>query len=146
VTVMTFKKEPVEGTANFIQHNLPGLDAGAYMLKVSQTVSTQATPLENTYFFAVQSPRFTLNATDVYAMFPPDLAEGEFDNTLPHIVLTNRTLPWQRYPTTEAPDREFPDRKHDRDIPTWLAVLLFDADDEQAYPDIPSPGDQWHGA
>jgi hypothetical protein len=132
--VTIINKEPVEGTVNFIQHNLPGLDAGAYMVSVSQIVSTQATPLSNAYFFAVQGPRFALRPDDVYATYPPDLAEGEFDNTLPHVVLTSQTLPWLRYPTLTAPEREYADGKHDRDIPSWLAVLLFDVDDEKNYP------------
>src|SRR5262249_40561404 len=97
--VTTFVKAPVDGTVNFIQHHLPSLEPGAYMATVSQTVSTQTDPLKNTYFFAVQGPRFALNPSDVFATWPPDMAEGEFDNTLPHVVLTNQTLPWLRNPT-----------------------------------------------
>ena len=129
------KKAPVVGTINFIQHNLPGLDAGAYMVKVSQTVSTQPTaPLDNTYYFAVEGPRFALNPDDINTTYPPDLAEGEFNNTLPHVVLVTQTLPWIRYPTINEPPREFEDGKHERDVPTWLGVLLFDGNDETAHP------------
>lgn len=132
MTAAIVRKAPVDGTVEFVQHVLPGLDAGAYMLSVSQTVSTQTPSLANSYFFAVQGARFTLDPADVFATYPPDQAVGEFDATLPHVVLTNRTLPWQRFPTLTEPDREFPDGQHDRDIPGWLAVLLFDADDEAA--------------
>jgi hypothetical protein len=128
------KKPPVQGTVEFIQHVLPGLDPGSYMLTVSQTVSTQTAHPGNTYYFAVQSPRASLSPADLFATYPPDMAVGEFDNTFPHVVLTNRSLPWQRYPTLDEPPREFPDHQHDRDVPSWLAVLLFDAQDETDHP------------
>lgn len=127
-------QEPVNGTVEFIQHVLPGLDSGAYMLRVSQKLSTQTAVPSNSYFFAVSSPRFALNPADLFATYPPDQSQGEFNGTLAHIVLVNRTLPWQRYPTLDEPVRSFPDSTHDRDVPTWLAVLMFDADDEAAYP------------
>lgn len=133
MSMTTANQAPVEGTVEFVQHNLPGLDPGAYRLRVTQSVSTQASPLTNSYFFAVKGSRFGLNPADIVATYPPDQAQGEFDNTLPHIVLANQTLPWQRYPTLEEPERQYPDQKHDRDIPSWLAVLVFDADDEAAY-------------
>lgn len=127
-------QSPVDGTVNFIQHVLPGLDAGAYMLNVSQAISTQTAQPTNTYYFAVKGSRFALAPTDVFATYPPDMAVGEFNATLPHVVLTNRSLPWQRFPTLQEPDRSFPDHQHDRDVPSWLAVLLFDAGDEAAHP------------
>lgn len=127
-------KPPVDGTVEFVQHILPGLEAGAYRLDVAQTVSTQPQVLENTYFFAVQGPRFALDPVEVFATYPPDQGEGEFDGTLPHAVLTNRTLPWQRQTTLDEPDWTFPDNRHDRDVPGWLAVLVFDAEDEAAFP------------
>lgn len=134
MTVTVTNQEPVQGTVEFVQHVLPGLDAGEYMLSVSQTVSTQVAALGNSYFFAVQGPRFALDRSEVFATYPPDQADGEFDSTLPHVVLINRTLPWQRYPTLTEPERLFEGTEHDRDIPTWLGVLLFDADDEAAFP------------
>ena len=142
-TITISKKTPVQGTVNFIQHNLPGLEAGEYLLNVSQTVSTQKDPFGNHYFFAVQGERFTLNPKDVYATFPPDQANGEFNNTLPHIVLTNQTFPWMRYPTLDEPERQFKNNKeHEPDIPTWLAVLLFDEDDVSHHPTFkPQPQD-----
>ena len=124
---------PVNGTVEFIQHVLPGLESGAYMLRVSETLSTQTAIPSNAYFFAVSGARFVLDPTDVFATYPPDQSQGEFNGTLPHAVFVNRTLPWQRYPTLDEPPRFFPDSPHDRDVPTWLAVLLFDADDEAAY-------------
>ncbi|HEX8362701.1 MAG TPA: hypothetical protein VF613_21445, partial [Longimicrobium sp.] len=134
MNVTARNQAPVDGTVEFVQHVLPGLEDGAYMLDVSQTVSTQAAPLRNTYFFAVQGPRFALDPTAVFATYPPDQAVGEFNATLPHVVLTTRSLPWQRFPTLAEPPRSYPDGQHDRDVPTWLGVLLFDADDEAAFP------------
>lgn len=129
------EQPPVQGTVQFVQHNLPGLEAGEYMLEVTQTASTQATsPIQNRYFFAVVGERFTINPADVDVTYPPDQSSGEYDNTLPHVVLKKQTLPWLRFPTVDAPPYEYPDGQHDRDVPTWLAVLLFDEDDIAAHP------------
>lgn len=125
---------PVKGSVQFIQHNLPGLDAGEYMLEVKQALSTQPdTPPVNRYFFAIAGERFSINPTDVDSVYPPNLGMGKYDNTLPHIVLRKQTLPWLRYPTLDAPEVLYPDGKTDCDIPTWLAVLLFDEEDIEMF-------------
>ncbi|WP_136442384.1 hypothetical protein [Pacificoceanicola onchidii] len=131
--IKTKNQAPVQGTVNFIQHNLPGLTPGAYQVTARQKVSTQDDDFGNTYHFAVTGQRFSLNPEDLHVTYPPDQGEGEYNGTLPHVVLTKQTLPWQRYPTTEIPPRSYPDQMHDRDVPTWLGVLLFDAEDEKAF-------------
>jgi hypothetical protein len=129
------REHPIQGNVKFIQHNLPGLDAGEYQLTVSQKVSEEEEPYRNQYHFAIQAPRFTLNPNELYAVYPPDQTQGEYTDTLPQVVLTTQTLPWMRRPTIAEPDVQFPDKLHDRDIPTWLAVLSFDAEDEAAFKD-----------
>ena len=54
-------------------------------------------------------------------MFPPPNATSEFDNVLPHAVLTRRTLPWERTPSSDS-DRH-PDADHN--VAPWLALLLL---------------------
>ena len=127
------KQHPIQGTVEFIQHNLPGLEAGEYQLTVSQDVSEEEHPYENQYHFTVQAPRFSINPDDIYVTYPPDQTQGEYTDTLAHVVFTKQTLPWMRFPTLDEPPFVFPDGQHDHDVPTWLAVLIFDEDDEKAF-------------
>ncbi|WPV64831.1 hypothetical protein [Chitinophaga sp. LS1] len=129
---------------SFVQHALPGLDAGEYQLQLNQQVfqSDGKTPVSgeaysNTYTFAVTSDRFSLAnpGSVINSVFPNDNASGEFSNVLPHVVFNKTTFPWTRYPTLKEPyDPPQPGKDVDGDVPTWLWVLLLDDDDTAAYP------------
>jgi hypothetical protein len=129
---------------SFVQHALPGLDAGEYQLNVSQQVfqSDGKTPVSgeaysNTYTFAVTADRFSLASPGsvLSSIFPNDNASGEFSNVLPHVVFKKTTFPWTRYPTLKEPyDPPQPGKDVDGDVPTWLWVLILDEDDETAFP------------
>lgn len=139
--------EGLNEKAKFIQHKLPGLEAGEYAIKVSHEFSgpkvgddtppghegtDTTTPL--LYKFAVMGPRFQLDPTAIHSVFPPKNARGEFSNVLPHITLNKQTLPWIRVPvnpdfdTYKAPFGDG-DERYDLDVPIWMAVLLLTADD-----------------
>ena len=104
---------------------IPPLKAGAYSIRAEQTVKiphndNQAPPnFSKELSFSVSAPRFNLNPTDVYSVYPPANAEGSYSDTLPHIVLSRRTLPWERALT---------DAQNGAEIP-WLTLLLLDEDD-----------------
>jgi hypothetical protein len=113
------------GDIAFFDRVLPLLDAGDYTIVATQQVdSTDAAHPLSKRFPATQSvsvvaPRFALPAEDVQSFFPPNNANGIFDQNLPHVVLTQRVLPWER---TLAPS----------DVPPntpWMALLLL-TDDE----------------
>jgi hypothetical protein len=111
----------------------PDLAAGQYDVTVRQMVkrgdreiSTDAaeTPttkptFEKTSAFWVSAPRFTLASSEIYAMYPPPDAVGHFSDSLPHIVLRRRTLPWERRLTGTS----------ERPASPWLALLTLDADE-----------------
>lgn len=126
----------------FVQHQLPGLDAGEYQLTLAQHVDDAAgTPIDDgtltqAYAFAVLGDRFRLQqpADTVYATFPAQNATGEFGTVLPHVVFSKPAFPWSRYPTVDEPSA--PAGPVDADVPTWLAVLLFDEDDVARYPSL----------
>jgi hypothetical protein len=69
----------------------------------------------------VEGPRFTLPPDTVASVFPPAGGRGHYAATLPHIVLTRATLPWERL---VDPTRN--------DGTPWLAVLLLHAADRPA--------------
>jgi hypothetical protein len=102
----------------FIQCDTPPLKSGKYAITVKEVVNQQQpNEFSATMKFAVTGVRFAINTEDINCPFPPDLANGEYSGTLPHIVLNRRTLPWERasIASTEA-------------VP-WLAVLLFNDDE-----------------
>lgn len=108
----------------FHQASPPALPPGDYSLKVKQefTATGVTQPFGTVAPFTVAGPRFYLKPEEVYSVYPPpDL--GPFDNALPHIVFTRRTLPWERtiqgnY-TRQDPNNPVP----------WMALLLLSRDD-----------------
>jgi hypothetical protein len=126
---------------SFIQHFLPGLDAGGYELQVNQQVVDQnnnpisGEAYSNSYTFAVTADRFAISKPGdvLYSTFPSDNASGEFSNVLPHVVFSQKTFPWIRYPTNDLPYAPpSPGTDTDADVPTWLWVMLLDEDDVTA--------------
>jgi hypothetical protein len=105
----------------------PALTAGQYTLSVTQTINTpkvQDPSFEQKKTFWVSAPRFSLDPAEIYAVYPPADHVGEYDTSLPHIVLTRKTLPWERTLDGSAlpPEERV---KH----PPWLTLLLFDEDE-----------------
>ena len=106
----------------FIQNARPPLRDETYTLKATQTIPEQNPGQFSAQSkFVVQGERFTIRASEIGSVFPPDLASGAFDRVLPHVVFTRRTLPWERSPGT-------PGSKDYLDAP-WLAVLVCDDPD-----------------
>lgn len=99
---------------------LPPLTSATYTIETEQQVVWNKKSLNESYNkkqqFLVDGPRFTLDPSTVYSIFPPSNKQGHYENNLPHVVLNKRTLPWERTI----------DDKQQTDPPTpWLAVLLF---------------------
>jgi hypothetical protein len=122
----------------------PPLVDGSYRIDVVTNVtydSTQAPLSSNSGYFDIQGPRFTLPATDVAAVYPPRNGHGGFDEYIPQIVLSRRTLPWERRLTSDlgpigTPTRDqwtpqpdpFPavqNEPQEFGPAPWLALLLF---------------------
>lgn len=104
----------------FIQNAIPPLRDGPYLLNATQTIAGQdpGTFVAKSTFI-VQGERFTIRPTEIDSAFPPNLANGEFDGVLPHVVFTRRTLPWER--TLDTPGS----RNTYKNSP-WLAILVCD--------------------
>jgi hypothetical protein len=119
---------PTSGTIIFTEWRQPPLQAGAYELTVTQALSHGQAPAQGQtaapdYIneqhktvrrFTVRGERFSLDPTELLAVFPPNNNNGEYHNVLPHAVFYRRTLPWERSPELGV-DKE-----------SWLAVLLFE--------------------
>lgn len=102
---------------------IPALQGGDYTLTVEQSVvlPTQfdsPLPYQFTQNFTVDGPHIALGANGVEAVYPPSGAQGQFDDVLPHVVLNQRTLPWQINPGGAATPST-----------PWLALLLLEPTD-----------------
>src|SRR5262245_59681941 len=75
---------------------------GNYRIAVRQDLAYAQNGAQQSHSFkleqdvAVYAPRFSLDPGEIHATFPPANAQGQFEQTLPHIVLTERALPWAR--------------------------------------------------
>jgi IPT/TIG domain len=96
-------------------------------------VDPNADPLSKQSYFTIQGPRFQLAQTEVVGVFPPRNGHGSFSDNVPHIVLSRRTLPWERpldpanripAPTQQQGAAPLPAAP-----PPWLALLLFEDGD-----------------
>lgn len=135
--------------AAFIQHSLPGLEAGKYRISAQQAFAdSEGKPIDGeglpeiSYDFGVQGPRYSLPQDTVLSVYPPADAAGGFSNSIAHVVMTREKLPWIRTPYLPGNEPVAEARKYtveyggksrdvtyDQDKATWLAVLLITPDD-----------------
>jgi hypothetical protein len=135
--------------ASFIQHSLPGLEAGSYQISVQQAFKdNKGKPVTTgelaaiTRQFGVQGPRYSLSGDAVHSVFPPVSSAGGFSNSVAHVVLEQEKLPWIRTPYVPGKEPAIEVRNYetnfggsshkvtyDDDKATWLAVLLVTPSD-----------------
>lgn len=104
----------------FIQNAIPPLRDGEYLLSATQEIPGQDPgTFTAAATFVVTGERFSIQPAEIDSVFPPNLANGEFDGVLAHVVFNRRTLPWERRINTPGSARSYPDAP-------WLAVLACD--------------------
>ncbi|KAL7276583.1 hypothetical protein RUND412_000425 [Rhizina undulata] len=110
---------------------IPGLEAGLHKVSVVQDIQTpaqgddgqpQTLHLPSSQEFNVVAPRFTLPDGSIHSTYPPQ-GHGDTVNTLPHVVLNDPHLPWERI----GSKKDAPDKARNR-VP-WLALLVFTQDE-----------------
>ena len=121
--------DPPRGSMYLYDDITPPTVDGSYQMTVSTNINygtAQSAPI--TRYFDVVGPRFTLDPTTVANVFPPRNGQGTYQDALPQIVLTRRTLPWER--RIDSDSNPLP-KPHDNsnppngDVP-WVALLLFE--------------------
>jgi hypothetical protein len=134
----------------------PPLVDNSYRIDVVTNVTydgNQAPLSSNSGYFDIQGPRFSLPATDVAGVFPPNNGHGGFDENIPQIAITRRTLPWERRltsnpalvgtPTRDAntaePNPFSPQSGQPQEFgPTpWVALLLFEEGEYTLHQNVP---------
>jgi hypothetical protein len=117
-------------TPGFIRfHQLcePPLETGEYSVEVEQSVNTLSDDpvfkgkFQSNLNFFVAGPRFSMNPSEIYSVYPPKGGIGDFANSLPHIVFTRRTLPWERMCFLGGNPKSVR-------LP-WMALLVLSPDD-----------------
>lgn len=109
-----------KGQINFIESCPPPLKSGSYTITMTQEIENsglQVASYQYSNTFIVTGERFSIDSTEVYSVYPPANSTGDFSNTLPHIVLNRRSLPWERELFKENPN-----------IP-WICLLVLDQED-----------------
>ena len=77
------------------------LPAGNYRFVLQQTVKLEGEAARHYYrdqTFEVLAPRYSIDVNEIQAYFPPNGGVADYGNTLPHLVLGSRNLPWERRP------------------------------------------------
>ncbi|PLN77509.1 hypothetical protein BDW42DRAFT_196489 [Aspergillus taichungensis] len=102
----------------------PSLEAGrAHHIAVEQTVEAPGADaplrLKGEQKFFVEAPQFSLPAGSIYSVHPPP-GYSEEHRILPHVVLSDPHLPWERLGSPKAGEHET-----DRNRVPWLALLVF---------------------
>src|SRR5688572_7751893 len=118
--------EQMFDSVELVAWHRPALGNGAYQITVQQRLAEKAGGSRippNTVFttrqtFRVEGARFSLQPSDVQALFPPEGNLGDHASALPHIVLERSTLPWER-------------SANGNQATPWLALLLFYEDEIQ---------------
>ncbi len=117
------------GDMQIYDNDLPGLKAANYEIKVEQALPNAATDNYSTTInqkFVVQGPQFTIDASEVHAMFPANNANGNYGQVLPSIILETQALPWERLITGDPA------------VP-WVALLVFQQSEVELDPKTNSP-------
>ena len=123
---------PPVGSMYLYNYITPPLLDGSYHFNVQTNVqvsgNTKTLPAADNYF-DIDGPRFSLPPAEVSGVYPPNNGHGDFSDTIAHVALTRRTLPWERDsllpPPLDAQGAVIPGIK----VP-WLALLVFEENDD----------------
>jgi len=110
------------------------MSAGRYTAEVTQRVIKDKENLQTitkNFDFGVDAARFQIGPNAIYSVYPPANKSGNYSESLPHMVFTRRTLPWERTLDGKAPvfqrEETVASKRNPQDSPPvpWMALLLF---------------------
>jgi hypothetical protein len=104
------------GELQLYDYYSPSLQAGSYAIEVTQTLEgiADVDELRTVQEFLVTAPQYTLSPAQIINQHPPAGSTGRYGEVLPHIVLKDPMLAWER--TMGDPTEKIP----------WLALLVFE--------------------
>ncbi|KHN98866.1 uncharacterized protein MAM_03328 [Metarhizium album ARSEF 1941] len=116
----------------------PGLEAGeSHQIVATQVVEAPAPAMSDKPLrlvskqdFLVDAPQFSLPAGSVYSVYPPN-GYPDDQRILPHVVLSDPHLPWERL---GSPASEQDGNQDERSKVPWLALFTFTNDELRLAP------------
>ena len=131
----------------------PPLQDGSYRLtaQTNVTFSGDANPQdlpEKDAYFNIEGPRLRIAPNEVGGVFPPRNGHGSFSDSVPHIALYRRTLPWERkldsqglIPTPKRANGDSPPNPTPGSLgflaAPWMALLVFEEGEYTIYQNLP---------
>jgi hypothetical protein len=118
--------DPPRGSMYLYDDIQPATVDGLYKLTVSTDITwdtgSESAPIDR--YLNIIGPRFSLDPTLVTNVYPPRNGQGAFQDAIPQVVISRRTLPWERASGLPAPvvDPSLP--AQNGQVP-WVALLLF---------------------
>ncbi len=136
------------GIERLRSYNLPGLQGRPYTIRIEQSIQDGEEKLKTEQSFTGIAARFKLPETALHSIYPPQGHE-EPAATLPSIVFTDPTFPWERAGSAKSDDQRNHPPDYSRNRTPWLALLVFTADElklpnnllkgpESIFADVPS--------
>ncbi|MBV7530483.1 hypothetical protein [Chitinophaga sp. sic0106] len=115
-TNLDINQEIPIGDLQLYDNYIPALAAGSHFIHVSQSLMDGSTPinsdpLETIQEFFVSAPQYSIDSSQVINRYPPNGTTGLYGEVLPHIVLKDPMLPWERDMQTKGAP--------------WMALLVF---------------------
>ncbi|MEW1551706.1 hypothetical protein [Streptomyces tsukubensis] len=108
------------GDLRFYDNQVPALAAGDWQINLAHTLDGITTgTMRATQNLVVSAPQFAMDPALVLNRYPPADSTGPYDTVLPHIVLNDALLPWERVMTGTADANRTP----------WLALLVLGEDE-----------------
>jgi hypothetical protein len=134
--------EPDPGTVVLFDDVLPPFEAGSYRAIATTTVTVNGADhaLRSEKHIEVEAPRFVLPPHDIASLHPPANGHGAYHETLPHIVLRRRTLPWERTLDSRGVLHEpapRPGEQAARGRTPWMALLLVEEGEGTLLTNVP---------
>lgn len=118
--------DPPRGCMYLYDDIQPATVDGLYKLTVSTDISwdsnVESAPIDR--YLNIIGPRFSLDPTLVTNVYPPRNGQGAYQDALPQVVLSRRTLPWERAAGLPAPVADPSLPPQNGQVP-WVALLLF---------------------
>lgn len=100
----------------FSDYVKPPVSPGKYVVRASQKVTQpEAEEFVQEAEFDITSHVFVLPAEDVFSCYPSPEESGMFETVLPHIVMENRTFPWEHVIAEEQNGVPVP----------WVALIVL---------------------
>lgn len=104
------------GDIKFYDNYIPSLEAGNYFIEVDQVLTKDSAQINTDKIsaqqeFIVSAPQYALDSTQIVNQYPPPGSTGRYGEVLPHIVLKDPMLAWER----DMSDAKTP----------WLALMVF---------------------